>query len=69
MDWITGLVFALMIPFLLVPVLFTWYLTASGLGKLVLGENRERQVALLCRIDADCPEGYVCIGGRCVAQS
>ena len=24
---------------------------------------------LACSIDADCPPGFVCIGGRCVPQS
>jgi hypothetical protein len=68
MDWITILALGLMSPFLLIPLLFTWYLAVAGLGKILLGRSEEMGVALACRIDEDCPEGHVCIGGRCIAQ-
>jgi len=29
---------------------------------------KERWAEMVCRIDADCPSGYLCVNGRCVPE-
>ena len=33
------------------------------------GKITEKIANLVCAIDTDCPEGYVCINGKCVPQT
>ncbi len=33
-----------------------------------LRQNNLQPRELFCTIDADCPPGYICMGGRCVIQ-
>jgi Cys-rich repeat protein len=42
-------------------------ITSGGVSE-TLKERWSRRI-ITCRIDADCPEGFVCRGGRCVPVS
>jgi len=39
---------------------------AAGSALYQSRRRRVRGSSLTCRIDADCPAGFVCVGGRCV---
>lgn len=53
---------------ILMPVL-VWIAGAVAIRELLLRWRESRLPSVLvCRIDNDCPRGYICIGGRCVPQ-
>ena len=75
MEWWVILVIVLGAPLMLLPVVLIWYLNIAGTVQLIRDRRYAagaREVAstlaetLFCRIDADCPPGYVCVDGRCV---
>ena len=37
-----------------------------GVGVALYQRRKEAFTKLVCSIDADCPPGYVCVGGHCV---
>jgi hypothetical protein len=41
-----------------------WVAAGSALYQSIRRNTRE--TSSTCRIDADCPPGYICINGRCV---
>ena len=48
-----------------------WYINIAGTFtaiKRLLAGKLFRQEILTCSIDADCPPGHVCMGGRCILQ-
>jgi hypothetical protein len=49
----------------LVPLAFISYVNVGGIRK-ALKDRRARLVKMVCSIDADCPEGFVCRDGHCV---
>jgi len=53
---------------MLIPVLI-WVAFAIAIRELSLRWRESRlPSALVCRLDTDCPPGYVCLAGRCVPQ-
>jgi hypothetical protein len=58
----------------LVPVAFVAYVNIGGIRhavKLALkGKASSLPITslLTCATDSDCPEGYLCVNGKCVAQ-
>ena len=66
-----GKVSAVLLAFLttiLAPVLI-WIALAIVVRELLLRWRESRlPSAMVCRIDADCPLGYICLAGRCVPQ-
>ncbi|MBE0480009.1 MAG: hypothetical protein IBX68_03415 [Dehalococcoidia bacterium] len=50
---------------LLLPVALVWYINGAGIYQLL----RSRTSALACGVNADCPEGHVCVDGRCIPAS
>lgn len=48
------------------PILI-WVALSFAIRDILL-EWRQRRLprGLVCRIDSDCPSGYVCVAGRCV---
>jgi len=67
MLWPVILVLALAAPFLLFSVAFICWVNSGGLY-LAFRQWRQKRVAqrLVCAVNADCPEGYVCVNGKCV---
>lgn len=57
----------------LFPVAFVWYMCIGGIcvaiRKRATSAVGEDVGTMVCSTDADCPEGYICIGGRCVPAS
>jgi len=53
---------------ILTPVLI-WVGLAIAIRELLLQWRESRlPSSLVCRIDTDCPPGYICVAGRCVPQ-
>jgi len=48
--------------FVLLPVLLVLYLNLGGAYRLIKARTRE----LVCSVDTDCPEGHVCVNGKCI---
>ena len=77
MEGLSLVILALAAALVLFPVAFIVYVNAGGSYRAMrysLGarktDREEETSRLSCRIDADCPSGYVCINGRCMpAQS
>lgn len=74
MGWGTILALVLGILVVLFPVAFIWYINVGGIYTAI----KRRRVAkllkkalpnLTCSISADCPVGFVCVGGYCVPQN
>jgi hypothetical protein len=73
MEWETTLALATGMLVILFPVALIWYLNIDGIYKAI---KRARVAKVLkmplpdltCSIDADCPLGYVCLGGRCTLR-
>jgi hypothetical protein len=60
---------SVLVAALIAPVLWTgliWSGTFIGVGKLLKERRERRSLKNTCRIDADCPPGYVCHRGQCV---
>lgn len=73
MEWETILTSAIAALVVLSPAAFIWYMNVGGIHQAI----KRRKVAklfekalsnLTCSVNADCPPGYVCIGGHCVPQ-
>lgn len=73
MEWTTILALVIAVVVILFPVAFIWYINGGGIYASI---KRRRLAKLLnktlpnltCSTNADCPVGYVCLGGRCVPQ-
>jgi hypothetical protein len=52
----------------LLPIAFIGYVNVGGIRK-ALRDRRAKATEPLCSIDADCPEGYICRGGRCIPEA
>ena len=55
----------------LFPVAFVWYICIGGICTAVKRKQLASVVGkgvseLTCALDSDCPEGFVCVDGRCV---
>jgi hypothetical protein len=72
MEWYVMLLLALAV----IPAAFIWYINAGGIYTAIKSALESRKIGaesrsaegLACRIDTDCPAGYVCVNGRCVPQ-
>jgi len=64
-----GAVFLALLASVCVP-LPAWWINIAGSWQLFTESPATRAQfqfrKLICATDADCPPGYVCIGGRCV---
>jgi hypothetical protein len=42
----------------------------AGVGSALFESRRKTREArtMVCRIDADCPPGFLCVNGRCMPQ-
>ena len=65
MEWQIIVALALTIPLVLVPLGLVSYISVGGIYKTVLRRGKTIR-ELSCAIDADCPQGYMCVGGTCV---
>jgi hypothetical protein len=73
METVAIVVLSVGIPVFLFPVAFIWYLNIGGILKAIKNRGVARQFEealsdLTCSVDADCPLGYMCLGGRCVPE-
>jgi len=66
MEWQNIVALVISLPFILLPIGFVWYLTAGGPYQSIRGRGARQ---LSCSIDADCPPGYICVGGACAPAS
>jgi Cys-rich repeat protein len=51
----------------LFPVAFIAYLNIGGI-RHVVKRSKSATSPLTCAADADCPSGYVCVNGKCLAR-
>jgi hypothetical protein len=65
MEWQIIVALALAIPLFLVPLGLVSYISVGGIYKALLRRGKTI-IGLTCAIDADCPQGYKCVGGNCV---
>lgn len=73
MGWGTIVALAIGVFVFLVPVAFIGYINVGGISAAVRKKRLARLVekampAVVCSTDTDCPEGYVCMRGRCVPE-
>ena len=73
MEW--GIIVALIIGILIIvfPVVFIWYISIGGIYEAIKGYKKFKVLEnalsnLACSVDIDCPPGYICMEGHCVAQ-
>jgi len=57
----------------LFPVALIWYINSGGIYAAITRRKRVKLLEkalpnLTCSINADCPPGFACLEGRCVAQ-
>ena len=53
----------------LVPVAFVWYVNGGGIYHAIKKTRTKVMDRLTCSIDADCPDGFICIDGQCQPAS
>ncbi len=63
MEPVTVLVFALGLLVVLVPIALVWYINIGGILQAIRMKSLEK---LSCKLDSDCPAGFICVNGRCV---
>ena len=69
MNWQGITALAIAAPLVLFPVSLTWYITGGGIISAIKNRRRAKLTETkACTIDTDCPEGYVCLSGRCIPQ-
>ena len=73
MEGLTSVIAGLAAVLVLIPLAFVAYVNAGGSYRATqhfLGarkvDKREKASSLTCSVDADCPQGQVCVDGRCV---
>lgn len=66
MEWHVILAGVLTIPFILFPVGFVSYLAIGGTYSTIFRKGMKK---LGCSVNADCPKGYICVGGECIPSS
>ncbi len=57
------------VPFILFPAAFVWYVNGGGLYQALKkrrARGKQKIEKLVCSVDTDCPEGHICINGRCL---
>ena len=59
----------LVVPIIVAIVVISLALMVERIKQNMTGSIKEGIENLVCYIDADCPEGYLCIGGKCLPQS
>lgn len=64
-----GLGIFLVIPIIIAIIIISLVLILGKIRREMIGPIKESIETLVCSIDADCPEGYLCIGGKCIAQT
>ena len=58
----------LIIPIIIASIIICLVLIPGIIKRRIAGSIMERIENLVCSIDSDCPEGYLCISGKCVPQ-
>ena len=71
MDIFTYILIAIAVALFAFPVLFVWTRSVCGIYCALRDWNlskatKKKASKLICSIDADCPEGYICVNGHCV---
>jgi hypothetical protein len=59
----------LVLPIVIASSIISFVLIFGIVKRKVTGSIKESIEVLVCSIDADCPEGYLCVGGKCVPQA
>jgi len=77
-EWGAVAALVITVPLVLFPVAFVWYVSAGGIYSAITRReissgketNLQEQVPpdLVCSVDTDCPEGFMCVNGRCVPE-
>ena len=63
-----GLGIFLVVPIIIAIIIISLAMMVERIKQNMTGSITESIENLVCSIDADCPEGYLCVGGKCVPQ-
>ncbi|MFC1948528.1 hypothetical protein ACFLXY_11495 [Chloroflexota bacterium] len=63
-----GLGIFLVLPIIIASIIISLVMIAERIKQNMTGSIKESIENLVCSIDTDCPEGYLCIGGKCIPQ-
>ena len=59
----------LVIPIIIGIIIISLVMTVDRIKQNMTGSIKVSVENLVCSVDADCPEGYLCIGGKCIPQN
>ena len=71
MEWQYIIVIVIAGLVVVFPAAFVWYICIGGICEAITSKKRAKlfektPTNLTCTINTDCPEGYVCVNGRCM---
>jgi len=59
----------LILPLIIGLIVISLVFTFQSLKKSMSENHEQKLIDLVCKIDADCPEGYLCVNGQCIPQN
>ena len=75
MEGMSSIILAVLLALAVVPLAFILYVVVGGSYRAMQyflrprkANGKKKNRSSLCLVDADCPPGYICVNGRCVAQ-
>lgn len=64
-----GLGIFVVLPIVIGLIIISLVMLLEQTKRKMTGDIKEHIENLVCSIDADCPEGYICIEGKCILQN
>lgn len=66
MEWLHTGIIAPILLLILFPLIFIWFIVFGGIFVKFKENLRKNHELMACSTDSDCPEGHICVGGKCV---